>query len=423
MTPKEKALEIVLAAIPAPSAVETVGLGEALGRVLAADQVADIDMPPFDRSAMDGFALRAADLADCPVELAVLETVKAGDVPTRRIGPGAATRIMTGAPVPAGADAVVMVEWTKPAGEGRVRVERPVSAGANISPKACDLERGETVVRAGQPIRAIEVGVLAALGCTRVPVYARPSVGVVATGDELIPPGAGVPAGGQIRESNGFMLCAQAQGLGWGIDVEFLGIAKDTRESVRAHLERGFAKDVLILSGGVSMGDFDFVHAELAARGLEVLLEKVAIKPGKPLLFGRIRRPGAADGFVFGLPGNPMSSLVTFELFVRPFLRGMMGLPGPHTLEMPARLAAAADAKAMPRTQHLPARLERRDGELVATPVPWHGSGDLRGMLDANGFVIVPAGEAPAPAGAIVTVVALEPDAFRSAPGVSRRGA
>lgn len=424
MTPKDQALRILLDAAPARDGrdVETVPLGRALGRVLGRDLASDIDMPPFHRSAMDGYAVRAADLASLPAELRILETIKAGEVGTKRVEAGTCSKIMTGAPVPDGADAVVQVEWTKALDGERVRIERGVATGANISPRGEDMTKGETVLRAGLVLRSVEIGVIAALGFDQVPVLTRPRLAVVATGDELIAPGTGVPGPGQIRETNGHMLCALAAELGMGIEAEYLGIARDTPESVRDFLERGFAADVLILSGGVSMGDFDYVHHELKARGLEVLLEKVAIKPGKPLLFGRMRHEGRTS-FVFGLPGNPMSSYATFQLFVRPFLRALMGRSGPHVLDVTARLLAPIDAKAMPRAQHIPARLAIENSEIVARPVPWHGSGDLRGMVDANGFVIVETNCPPVTPGERIAAVALEPDAFRLPSTRSRFGA
>lgn len=421
MTPKDEALRILAANCPAPKAIEIVPLRAALGRVLAEDQKSDIDMPPFHRSAMDGFAVRSVDLAKLPVELTPIETVKAGDWPQKPLTPGTATRIMTGAPCPEGANAVVMIETTEALPNGNVRFSKPVAVGQNISRRGEDMTLGETVLFRGTSIRAAEVGILAALGIARVPVFGRPRVAIIATGDELIEPGTGVPMGGQIRESNGYMLEAQTASLGLGIDVEYLGIARDTRESVADFVDRAVARDVVILSGGVSMGDFDFVHVELKSRGLSVLLERVAIKPGKPLLFGKLAMPDGREVVVFGLPGNPMSSFVTFELFVRPFLRGMIGRMPPHTLTATARLTAPIAAKPMPRAQHIPARIGFAGDRLVATSVPWHGSGDLRGMIDANGFVVLPTNEGPPPVGSPIEVVLLEPDCFRIAGQRSRR--
>ncbi|MEZ6196520.1 MAG: molybdopterin molybdotransferase MoeA [Planctomycetota bacterium] len=419
MTPKDEALRILFAAIPeVVGDGESVALDEALGRVLAEDVAADMDQPPFDRASMDGFAVRAADLAAGAAELAVVGTVAAGEVADFEVGPGACARIMTGAPMPAGADAVVMVERSRDLGGDRVALEDETRAGANVAPRGQDVREGEVVLRRGTPLRPVEIGVLASVGRDRVRVFPRPRVAVVATGDELVPPGAGRPGPGQIRESNAHMLAAQVAALGEGIRAERLGIARDTREDVDAFLDRGLAADVLILSGGVSMGDYDFVHVALKERGLAVKLERVAIKPGKPLLFGSLDVEGRRV-FVFGLPGNPVSSFVTFELFVRPFLRGLTGRAA-TPLEIRVRVAADCAGRAMPRTQHLPAVLESTDEGLGVRALEWHGSGDLRGLADANAFVVVPTGEAPPAAGEMATVLVIESEALRRSPRASR---
>ncbi|MCB9834236.1 MAG: molybdopterin molybdotransferase MoeA [Planctomycetes bacterium] len=422
MIPKDEALRILHQAIPAPGHPERVDLTEALGRVLAEDAVADVDAPPFDRSAMDGYALRADDVAALPVELEVIGLVKAGDTFAGEVRPGTAVKIMTGAPVPAGYDSVQPIELCLPLGADRLRLEQAPARGANVARRGEDMREGEVVLPAGSALRALEIGMLSTLGQARPLVYPRPRVTVFATGDELIGPDEGRPGPGQIRESNGAMLTAQVLSLGLGISARFGGIVRDEVEATREAIETGLAGDVLILSGGVSMGDYDFVHHELKARGLEVLIEKVAIKPGKPLLFGRITKVDGSLLWVFGLPGNPVSSFSTFEIFVRPFLRGLMGCSGPHLLELPARLVEPMAGKAIKRTQHLPARLIFGAVGLEVRPVRWNGSGDLRGMMDANAFIIVPAGEAPPAQGATCRVIALEPDAFRLPRSNARAG-
>ena len=420
MTPKDEALRILMDSIPAATPTEEVGAGEMLGRVLAEDVTSDLDMPPFHRSAMDGFAVRAEDVANAPIELAVTETIHAGQVAELALGAGQAARIMTGAPLPEGADAVVMIEWTSETSDGRVRLERSVGRGQNVAWRGEDMREGEIVLGCGRTIRPVEVGMLAQVGRDRVSVHRRPTVAVAATGDELLPPGAGKPGPGQIRESNGQMLVAQVASLGLGIDARWLGIAKDTVEDTRAMIERGLAHDVMMLSGGVSMGDHDHVHKELKARGMEVFIEKIAIKPGKPLIFGRLPKSGGGETYVFGLPGNPVSSFVTFELFVRPFLSGLMGLAPPHRLEVKARIVGPIRGKAIPRFQHIPARIEIEDENLVARAVEWHGSGDLRGIVDANGFILVPPHEAPPTEGVMTPVMLLEPRVLRDAAPLSR---
>ena len=420
MISKDEALAILHGAIPSPTESEDLPLEDVAGRVLAEDLASDLDVPPFNRSAMDGFAVQSRDLGADPVELEVVDVIKAGEVSSATLGSGQCAKIMTGAPVPAGADAVVMVEQSETAGDSRVRIMSAVRPGENIAPRGQDLRDGEVVLAKGTPIRAIEVGMMATIGRDRVRVFRQPKVAVAATGDELIPPGQGRPGPGQIRESNGHMLTAQVRSLGPSIRCQHLGITKDSPEDVRRTLDRGLASDVLILSGGVSMGDWDFVHHELHALGLEVLIEKIAIKPGKPLLFGRLTAENGRPLWVFGLPGNPVSSYVTFELFARPFLRGLTGRPGPHFLELDATIQGGASGKAIPRTQHLPARIAAGRAGLEARPVSWHGSGDLRGLVDANGFIIVPAGESLPAEGEVARVLLTEPDVLRLPPFPSR---
>ena len=420
MMKKEDALAILLAAIPLPSGREVVALDEACGRVLAEAIEADMNLPPFNRSAMDGYAVIAADLATAPCDLRVVDIIKAGQVSQETIHPGHCAKIMTGAPVPEGADAVQMVEKTESLGAEQVRILEGLRSGQNIAPLGQDMKLGETILRPGRPLRPVEVGMLASCGQAQIEVFRRPRVTVFATGDELVPPGSGLPGPGQIRESNGSMLAAQVRNLGAGIQAKFGGIVVDNPEATRAAIEDGLEGDVLVFSGGVSMGDYDYVHHELKARGLEVLIEKVAIKPGKPLLFGFFNHDGRRV-YVFGLPGNPVSSYCTFELFLRPFLRGMMGFSGPHVMEFPARLVSELSGKAIPRTQHLPAQLSWQGSEASVLAVEWHGSGDLRGMVDGNAFIVVPAGEAPPAAGSMVQVLALEPDLFRPPQTCSRK--
>lgn len=321
----EAARESVLARIErlAPEQVE---LLDSLGRVLAEDVVSDIDVAPFDNSAMDGYAVQAADLAAAaegsPVTLRVVDHIAAGFMPTVPVGPGEASRIMTGAPVPAGADAIVMVEYTL-AGEaggstgGTVAILHPAQCGDHIRRAGEDVRVGETVLRTGEVVNPASIGLMATLGVARPHVYCRPSVAIVSTGDELV----GIaerPGPGQIRNSNSCSLAAQVLAAGGVPHV--LGIARDNEADTRALLSRAPEFDIMITTGGVSMGDFDVVKTVLEQIG-ELDFWKVAMRPGAPQTYGTI----AGTPF-FGLPGNPTSTMVGFELFVRPAIRKMRGL-------------------------------------------------------------------------------------------------
>ncbi len=413
MMKKHEALRVLAGATPQITATESVSLDRALGRVLAHDVLADMNIPPFNRSAMDGYAFRADEVPQTGGVIEICGIVPAGEVFSGEIGPGQGVKIMTGAPVPDGADCVQMVEKTKELDDGRVEIQEGCALGQNVAPCGQDMQVGEVILHQGITMRPIEIGMLATLGQSQVLVYRQPTVRIHATGDELVPPGGGKPGPGQIRESNGSMLAAQVRALGLGIDAQFAGIIADSQEATRRAIEEGLEADVLILSGGVSMGDFDHVHHELKNRGLEVLIEKVAMKPGKPLLFGFLNRDDGSKQWVFGLPGNPVSSYCTFELFVRPFLRGLIGLAGPHTLVTKANLLRPIRGKSIRRTQHLPARVTMGPGGLEVSQVEWHGSGDLRGLLDANGFIIIEANEPVPSVGDFIEVILTEPEPLR----------
>ncbi|MGL4553528.1 MAG: molybdopterin molybdotransferase MoeA [Gemmataceae bacterium] len=346
----------------------------ALGRVLAEAVASDLDMPPFDKALMDGYAVRSADAG----ERVVIEEVGAGRTPTKPVGVGQATRIMTGAPLPDGADAVVPHEKTTLAGE-RVTLHVTPRAEQNILRRASEYAVGKVVLSPGTVLRPQEIGVLASVGRAEVRAVPPPRVAVIATGDELVEPPA-LPGPGQLRNSNAPMLVAQA--LGAGAAPENLGIARDGLDSLVPLIESGLRHDVVLLSGGVSAGKRDLVPEALAAMGVTAHFHKVSMKPGKPLLFGT---RGAT--LVFGLPGNPVSSFVCFELFVRPALRR---LAGHAELDLPRLDAAlAADfAHDSDRPTFHPARL---DGTAVR-PTPWLGSADLSCLLAANALMELPAG-------------------------------
>ena len=404
----DEALQQVLARA-APCAPQVRPCGEALGLVLAEDISSDVDSPPHDKSLVDGYAVVADDLSDGSATLEVLEEVTAGAVPTRPVARGRATRIMTGAPVPNGADAVVMIERTElltdPNKTPRVRIAAPaVLAGQNIMRRATSLARGDVVLRTGARLRPIELGLLAEVGRVEVCVVDRPTVAVLPTGNELVPP-VKVPAAGQIRNSNGPMLAAAAAAA--GASPVDLGIAVDDPRQLRTAIERGLQCDLLLISGGVSAGVLDLVPGVLAELGVEQVFHKVDLKPGKPLWFGVLPRSGS-HALVFGLPGNPVSSLVCFELFVRPAIGRMAGRDAALE-EVSAPLAVEFQQRSDRPTYH-PARLVGTGANLTVTPLDWQGSADLRTLVDAGALACFPGGARTYAAGKVIRVLRL-PDA------------
>lgn len=376
--------------------------------MLAEDVASDIHSPPHDKSIVDGYAVRAADLPGGEGELEIIEEIVAGTVGKQPLLAGQAARIMTGAPLPASADAVVMVERSviKPSagGLGRVRLSDPrLVAGQNIVRQGSSIARGDVVLRRGQVLRPIELGLLAEVGRGDVRVIRRPSVAILSTGDELV----GVdeqPGPGQIRNSNEPMLAGCVARAG-GIPLP-LGIGRDNRQQLMALVERGLASaDVLVLSGGVSAGVLDLVPDVLKTVGVEEVFHKVRLKPGKPLWFGV--RQGAPPKLVFGLPGNPVSSLVCFRLFVADALSALAGQPalGPQMFE--ARLVAPFQQHG-DRPAYHPALVCRESGGTTVKPLKTRGSGDLRGLSAANALAYFPAGERRFEPGETVRVCTLD---------------
>jgi len=371
----EQAREEVLkrvAARAARPAMETVPLDEACGRVLACTVPADRDYPPEPRSMRDGFALQAAST---PGELRVLGEVRAGEPCRFQVGPGEAVEIMTGATVPAGADAVVMIEHVSLDG-ARLRVPQPVEPGANISPRGSSLKAGAAAVEAGTRLTPASIALLASVGAAEVPVFARPRVAILPTGDELV----GIserPEPWQIRNSNSHALAAQVRRAG-GIAAVFPPVRDSLEETVEA-LEQALKQDLVLLSGGVSAGKYDLVEAALERLGAAFYFDRVLIQPGQPCVFGR-----AGDTFFFGLPGNPASTFVCFEIFARAALDLLGGVAQP---QLPILLAELAEPfRHKPGlTRFLPARLA--DGARLY-PLPWGGSGDIRALGSANCFLI-----------------------------------
>jgi molybdopterin molybdotransferase len=386
-----------------PRPANEVAVVDAVGLALAEDVASDVDSPPYDKSLVDGYAVLAGDLATGAATLRVIEEVTAGAVPSKSVQAGEAVRIMTGAPLPAGADAVVMVEQTAMQGDDRVRIECPPPAeGGNILRRATSLERGQVVCAAGRVIRPIEVGLLSEVGRERVRAVRRPRVAVLATGNELVPAGD-TPGPGQIRNSNGPMLTAAAAAQG-AITVD-LGVARDEQSIIESRIRTGLGSDVLLISGGVSAGVLDLVPAALEAAGVRQVFHKVQLKPGKPLWFGVQENP-VGDRLVFGLPGNPISSFVCFHLFVRPALAQLAGVS--ETLSSTtARLAEPFTHRGGRPTYH-PAVLRQDETGAQITPTTWRGSADIRGFADANCLAVFPAGDAQYAAGVAVEVIVLD---------------
>ncbi len=364
---------------------ESVLLAEALGRTLARDIKARENIPPFAKATMDGYAVRTEDVRasrqDVAVELEVLEDLRAGRVSRRSVGRGQAVRIMTGAPLPKGADGVVMVEDTERSG-GRVKIRRAVRPTDNTGQAGEDLKKGELVLERGAIVGPAETGMLAAAGLVRVPVVRRPGLAIIATGDEIVEPGER-KAAGQIRNSNGPALLAMA--LRAGANAKYLGIARDRTSSLRAKLARAKGADIMVLTGGVSVGDYDLVKDELLASGVRPVFWRIRIKPGKPVFFGRRGRQ-----IVFGLPGNPTSAMVTFFLFVQPVIERLLGRKHPGPKE--GRAVLKEDIVLKPGlTQFLRGVLGAEGPTLMVTPYPDQRSGVLRSMARSRVLIIVPA--------------------------------
>ena len=398
MIPVEKALEIVLAHTPTlPS--EDVELAEALGRVLAEDVHSDVDMPPFDRSAMDGYAVRAADATHAPVTLAVVGQVRAGQYPDRTLEPGQAVQIMTGAPVPPGATAVQQVEKTRAREGGRqVEILAAVEPGANVARRGSEVRAGDMVLTRGGTLDPAAIAVLAAVGKGRVRVGRRPTVSVLVTGDELVDVWD-TPGPGRIRNSNGYAVLAQAR---WaGAEVRSLGVVPDQVDLIAEAVRAGFESDVLVVSGGVSEGAFDLVEEVFARFDVGVLFDKVAIKPGAPLVFGR-----RGDKLVFGLPGNPVSAQVTFDVFVRAALLRMQGARVAARPSVEVELLDPATNRSG-RKAHLPARVRYEGGRLVAAPIRSQGSADIVAHARANALLVLAADRVRAEAGERVPALLL----------------
>ena len=397
----EQALDEVLTharLLGAERRVETVGLLAGAGRVLAAAVVADRDQPPFDRATRDGYAVRAGER-----ELRVVGLVRAGERWLgKAIGKGEAVEIMTGAPVPAGSDAVVMVEHTALA-DGLLCVEdgRALRVGVNVVPRGAEARAGNVVLPAGRLLGAAEIGVAASCGMAQVKVFARPKVAIVATGDELVELDEPMEDW-QIRNSNSYALAALVEAAG-GVG-ERLAIARDTLGELRAQVAEGREADLLLLSGGVSMGKYDLVEQVLREFRAEFFFTGALIQPGKPIVFGRLRKQNGDWTYFFGLPGNPVSAQVCFHLFVAPMLRALAGRAEITPVFVEARLAE--DVRGGARvTRFLPAEIAGGWDGVAVRVVGWQGSGDVVANARGNGYVVLPAGVEHFPVGLTVRVL------------------
>ncbi|MDH4240275.1 MAG: molybdopterin molybdotransferase MoeA [Phycisphaerae bacterium] len=407
----EDAFEIVMDSISGkPPGTERVDIDRALNRILAEDIASDMDIPPFNKSAMDGYACRRAELDN---ELTVIETIGAGYMPQKAIGRNQCSKIMTGAVVPEGADCVIMVEHTEKTSDNKIRFTPLEIRGAkrkqkaknpltgfigehstdNICFKGEDIKKGEVVVRGGIKISAQHIAVLASLGCTRPLVAIQPRVGIIATGSELVEPDR-KPAACQIRNSNAFQLAAQVTSA--SATATNYGIAADTEEAIDSMFKKAAAEnDVVIFSGGVSMGDYDLVPGILEKNNVRLLFEKVAVKPGRPTVFGV-----SNEIFCFGLPGNPVSTFIIFELFVKPFLFKMMGHNFKPVVSY-GQLERTITSKKTERDSWLPVVFTENNEVAI---IEYHGSAHINALSEADGLLCMPAGIAEIKEGTTVAV-------------------
>jgi molybdenum cofactor synthesis domain-containing protein len=382
--------------------VEQVSLQHALGRVLAQDVVADSDMPPFDRSQMDGYAVRAVDAQAAPVRLRIVGESAAGKGWHNQLEEGQAVRIMTGAPVPTGADSVQQVELTHELKDGTVvELLENVEEGKSIVKRGAEIKAGETVLSAGTMINAAMMAVLAAFGYARVAVFRRPRVAVMATGTELVSVDQ-KPGQDQIRDSNNYSIAAYAELA--GATVERLPLTGDETSLLKNQIAKAAETcDLIVTSGGVSMGVYDLTKSALRELDAELLFERIALRPGKPTVFARL----PSGTLVFGLPGNPVSVAVTFNLFARTALLAMQGATEPALKRETAALAKSVKGTA-DRESYLPVQLTTNDdGELIAFPLKWGGSSDFVAFALTTALVIVPAGSKKVEAGTLLNVVRL----------------
>ncbi len=390
-----------------PIGTESIELLAAPGRVLAESVVADRDLPPFPRSTRDGYAVRSSDLVRLPATLDVVAEIRAGEMLDRipeNISNGQTASIMTGAPVPAGVDAVVMVEYTEQRGE-RVEITRTVAPGENIVPRGAEAQKGSPLLDRGLRLNDAAIGLAASVGKSRLQVYQRPRVAVLTTGDEIVAVDA-VPGPTQIRNSNSYSLAAQVLRAG-GVPL-LLPVAPDEPQRLRSMIEKGLDSDLLLLTGGVSMGRYDLVEQVLTEMQAEFFFTGAKIQPGRPVVFGKC---GAGDAtreksgtYFFGLPGNPVSTMVTFELFARPILEALAG-QSPHKLVF-VQAKLKSEIRVKPGLKRfLPANLSGEFENAQVELVPWQGSGDIAATARANCYIVIPADRDRIPPGEFVAIM------------------
>jgi molybdopterin molybdotransferase len=371
---------------------ELVPLTESMHRILREDIVADADSPRFDKAIRDGFALRSEDLSVIPAELRIIGESRAGLSAGDDVEVTASTccEIMTGAAMPGGANAVVMVEHTERLAPDRVRILRSARTGEGLLRQGDEARQGDGLLKSGKRIQLSDIGTLANVGKAQVEVSRRPQVAILATGDELVEVRE-TPDTSRIRNSNSYTLHAQVQDAGG--EPMMLGIANDTLADLRDKIRRGLERDILLVSGGVSMGKYDHVEKVFAEFGVNVLFDQVAMKPGKPTVFGH-----RGETFVFGLPGNPVSAMVAFDVFVRPLILSLLKAEDtrPRTLEAKLDISAKRDSA---RTAVIPALVRFESGCYRIRTAPWKGSSDLAGLSRANSLIVIPQGEGSIEAG------------------------
>lgn len=384
----EQALEIVKANIRL-LATEKVEMMKSLSRILREDVLSDMNMPPFDKSAMDGYACRREDIAN---ELEVIETIQAGYKPNLKIGKNQCSKIMTGAMIPEGADCVIIVEEVEQLSDNKIKYRKEKTAD-NICYKAEDVVIGQKLISAGTRITEKEIASLALTGCVEPVVSVKPRVGIITTGDEIVEPKS-VPKESQIRNTNAYQLIAQCET--YSCETKYYGIVNDTENEITFAIEKAKLEcDLILLTGGVSMGEFDLVPTILKKTGFELLFEKVAVQPGKPTVFGKCK-----NTFVFGMPGNPVSSFIVFEFFVKDFLAGLMGLKN-YIKTLRLEMAFDFKRKRNERLVRIPVKINS-DGKVES--IEYHGSAHISSLSFADGIISIPIGVSEIKKGAVVDV-------------------